>query len=323
MGALVLASCGVGSFGDKRELADAIRDAVPITVDAGPFAGTQATTFTLEETRFPLQGVSVPFTSPAITFPMRLDPGTGRFANELPGDGEGDDEGGANAPFQVFDGGVYYQHLGSEGRGRQWLAYSLTRAYDRRDDLIGDGFATNFLNPVFQIQLLDGVLTGSVTEEGTETIGGVETTHLSANFDATQAFDDAPDEWREAALAAFELMSTSEEVIPGEVWIDSDGVVRQVATKLRQKLTRRDIIALDVTLTFDDVGADVTIELPEDSNVSKTSDLGLLARGLEGLISQITEQIAGDLGATFGGGGAGGAELDVEVPGAAVVGDGS
>jgi RNA-binding protein YhbY len=165
------------------------------------------------------------------------------------------------------------------------------------------------LNPAHLFQLLPGVLTGSIENLGEEEVAGVPTTHFRANFDAKRATEDARQERRESIDTALELMSvTKRDAIKGDVWIDAEGVPRKVRMELRQKFTRRDIISVNVAAVLEQVRTEGEVTVPARDQAARTDELGAIARGLQGILSQLASQLGG---ATAGAGQPGAPPTDV------------
>ena len=102
-----------------------------------------------------------------------------------------------------------------------------------------------------------------VKSEGTETLDGVETTHLSASIDATQALRGV-----DASFPSVELPNRAEiaRAVKGaelDAWVGTDGIVRRLSFEVAAVDDgERGVIALDVRLTG--VNEPQEIEAPAD-----------------------------------------------------------
>jgi hypothetical protein len=139
------------------------------------------------------------------------------------------------------------------------------------------------------------VLTGSIKTLGPDTVGGVATTHFAASFDATRALAHAPKDRQHAVAAALDLMNVDNNAINGEVWLDAAGQPRKVLMRLREKVERRIIVAVNVTAEIDHIGGD-PVPIPPRELAAGTTDIGVVAPRITKLISRLGG----------GGGGAGG-----------------
>lgn len=283
--AVLTSACGFSEVIDKRDAASLIERSYDKARNAGVATGYVELSVTLVKTRVPLQGVKEGFTTPPQQLPMTVNVAESRWAAVLA-------VGGNQQPIQAFDDTVFFQYAGNSGRSRPWIAYNVHRAYEQREQNAGDAFGSNLLNPAYLYQLLPGVLTGSIENLGTVELTGVTTTHYRANFDSERALRDAPRQRRETIEAALGLMGvTGRDAINGEVWIDGQGLPRKVLMRLREKYTRRDIIALNVATVIEQVGQDAEVPLPSRDQAARTEDLGAIARGVQDLVKQIAPQL--------------------------------
>ncbi len=276
---LAAGACGFSEVLAKREGADRVSDAFDRAAKAGVVMGTLGLSATIDKLRSPIQGVKAGFTSLTLRLPVSIDVGRARAAVSLP-------DGSAGRPWQAFDGAVVYQHDPNSAPSRPWVGLDLSRIYGDREAHKGDAFGSNLLNPAHLFSLLPGVLTGSLRDLGVDTVAGVSTRHYRANFDASKALRDAPRSRREAILTAFALMGAPYDAIPGEVWLDGDGVARQVRFRLKEKLSRRDIVSLNLIVTINEFGPNAPVAIPAKAESTRSSDLGAVSRGLLGLLAE-------------------------------------
>jgi hypothetical protein len=275
-----LAGCGFSAVLDKRESAARIAGAAEATAAAGVSTGSEATSLTVVKVRTPIPGVNPGFTTPAVTLPLILDVAHGRSALTANVKGEA-------GPIKAYDESTYLQLMSGGTRARPWASFDFARIYDKRASHTGEGFGNDLMNPTHALWLLPGVLTGSIRDLGRQDVAGVSTHHFSANFDATKAVKHAPRARREGLLAALALMSVDPESIPGEVWVDDKDVARQTTVHLRQRFTSKDVIAVNVTVLLDKVGAQTLVPLPPSDSTTRTDDLGSIVGGMRDIASKL------------------------------------
>jgi hypothetical protein len=116
---------------------------------------------------------------------------------------------------------------------------------------------------------------GEVTTVGTETIGGVDTTHYRAKVDLAKYADLVPEEQRETMRKAIDTLTKAAHVstFPMHVWVGKDGLVRQVRTVLTETIQGQTVNVV-TSEQFHDFGAPVDIQLPSDNEVTDISTLG-------------------------------------------------
>jgi hypothetical protein len=278
--ASVLPGCGFSAVLDKRDSAASITGAESRAAAAGLAAGRLTVQLTVEKVRTSLPGLKEGFTTPPSSLALVVDVARGRAAVSS-------QVAGRTVPVRAFDDAVLYQLSAGTTSARPWVSFDMARAYRTRKDHAGEGFGNALLNPTFLFELLRGALTGSVHDLGPVDLDGVPTTHLTANFDATRAVEHSSRARREGLLAALALMSVDPESIHGDVWIDADGQARQITMRLRQRLTRRDVVAIDLTTTIQKVGLGGDVPMPPPESTARADDLGTIAGGLRGLASQL------------------------------------
>lgn len=246
-----LTACGTSSSdaGGSRDLSraqtivagyDAAREEGGARMDGEISVRVQARDMTI-----PLRG-AIDFTRDATRFTMPLD-GLG-----LPALGD------ASLDVRVVDGRLYV-HMGAVAGaflgGRAWAELPL--------DAMGGASAdpTGFLDALRGITTVDRI--------GTDTIRGVEATHLRGVISLADAIERAPADRREQLRA---VLGAADAEIPVDVWVDAeDRPVRFVASFVMGPVDAK------VRLDLFDYGADITIEAPPADEV--TSLEGLLGGG--------------------------------------------
>lgn len=148
-------------------------------------------------------------------------------------------------------------------------------AEDPEDDIdVQDRrFAAGFplLSPNLAVEMLEGVLTGSIDRVGTERVGGAQTTHYSGKAAPEEVTQEIDDDDRAAGIERiFETLGVNEEVIPVQVWIDEEGRPRRVRFVLLQQQDRGNKFSLTMRYDFSAFGTEADIELP--SGAVRTDD---------------------------------------------------
>ena len=284
----LVGGCG---FAEKRKQADRIRSAP----DKLAAIGTAKTTMTIkieiastsaEAAGLPGGGI------PPVTIAGELDYRAHRASAvlSLPG--------AEPIPVQLVDGTELYalRQLPTPGAPRlqrPWRKIDLAGLYDDRERYSRAAVGANFVWQATLVDLVRGALTGSVKTEGHDDVGGVRTTRYRINIDLDKAFADGPDELREAFAATRVVAGMSRLVHPGRVWLDDDGVARRIEITLRQQRSRRDALNLTLTLELTDLGAPVSIELPDDADVSTATDIAGFVSGDSPIYERAASPAAG------------------------------
>lgn len=132
----------------------------------------------------------------------------------------------------VMNGDDYYMKMGGK-----WYKTSRSKLSESGASVPGDQSAA----------LADmGDSIKSITEEGTETLDGVQTTHYSMVLDASAL----------SKLGGGTSTGLSGDM-PYEVWIDADGKVRKFDMEIKDKVT--------MTATITNINEPVTINVPTDA----------------------------------------------------------
>jgi hypothetical protein len=159
---------------------------------------------------------------------------------------------------------LYLQAPGLIPGGKPWIKLDVEQALAA---LGAAGKAQGLLgvtgqSPADALKLLEQV--GSVAEVGTETIDGAETTHYHATVDVAEALANAgaPAE----ALAAVKASGVATKV-PVDVWIGTDdGYVHRMHVSYGSDVNGQSFSG-ELTMTLSDWGTDVSVDVPDDSEV--------------------------------------------------------
>ena len=168
-------------------------------------------------------------------------------------------------------GGVIDQVLRSAKGGADWLYVDLSsssRAVEQFADLSSGQNDASLL-----LYFLFGT-TGDVDEAGSDTIDGVEATRYSTTADLDAALADAPPEVRDSLeLNISQLEAQGVETrLDADVWIDGDGLIRQVAYAYRLSAESGGG-EMRTTATFSEFGEPIRLDLPDRADVIDVTEL--------------------------------------------------
>jgi hypothetical protein len=128
-------------------------------------------------------------------------------------------------------------------------------------------------------QLLDWLraTSGAITKIGSETVGGVATTHYHATVDLKKYPNLVPPHRRPATRRAVNAMIRLVHLrtFPVDAWVGNDGLVRKMHVEMNEAIAGQ-TIRMETTLGFHDFGTAVRIALPP---ASQTRDLSNLMGG--------------------------------------------
>jgi hypothetical protein len=131
-------------------------------------------------------------------------------------------------------------------------------------------------------QMVDWLRTvsGKVDTIGTERLDGVDTTHYRANVDLSKYPDLVPADQRETVRKMIDQLTKSAHLssFPVHVWVDKDGLVRQVRAVLTETIQGQTMNVVTAE-RFYDFGAPVDIQIPADDQVTDISSMAGAATG--------------------------------------------
>jgi hypothetical protein len=169
----------------------------------------------------------------------------------------------------VLDADTVYSQLGpmAEELGRRPTDWTRVPLLSVMAQGVTDNDALALvLDPVGPLDLL-GRRVIEIGGLGREAVRGVETTHLRASL----ALDgEMPDGATEPSAGSLEgrLRAAGAEVLPIDVWVDDDGVVRRLEVSLDDALAGRSApTGLTTTFELYDVGGEVEVGIPDDADV--------------------------------------------------------
>jgi hypothetical protein len=163
--------------------------------------------------------------------------------------------------------------------GKRWLKIDV----DKLGETIGidvSMLAQSAQDPSQSMQLLEAV-SGDVEKLGEEQVRGVDTTHYRATVDLRKYPSVVPAGSRAAARATIDktIELTGMRMVPVEVWIDGDDVVRRFEQKLTLG-TAGDRVPFSQRIELYDFGTRVDVTPPPAREVRDVADVA--ASGLAG-----------------------------------------
>jgi hypothetical protein len=285
--AVVLAGCGSSSSYDVVSTTAAPSDARFLASAATKSTGTPSMKTDLSVTMYAseLPGGQVEMTATGALdnethrMSMRMD--MSKFVSQLgaagaalgsPGDWVGEEVGDfANGRAVVYMKLPVLTKL--LPGGKPWIKMDLA-ALGKQAGIDISQF-TQFTNDPSRMVDWLRAASGDVTTVGTETIDGVDTTHYKATIDIDKYPDLVPPEQRDLMRNAVDTLKDATHVdsFPMHVWVDNDGLVRQVRTVLTQTIQGKTMNVVTAE-RFYDFGAPVDIQLPADSEATDIASLG-------------------------------------------------
>lgn len=165
----------------------------------------------------------------------------------------------------LFDGYELYLPRGGDLDGeRPWANLDFARA-DFPDPTSDDreaGVEFPPISPVLLIRMLEGALAGGIEHVGEATVRGERLERYEARFSYETIADELPEPARRGFENMRAAMGYSAEFSEGEVWIGDDGYPRRIIYDFEQRVNRRDLFVLRVTLDLLEVGGDVEVSVP-------------------------------------------------------------
>jgi hypothetical protein len=177
----------------------------------------------------------------------------------------------------VYDDLVVYATRSKESAaedGKLWARFDYEREpsvdIDNNDRRMAVG--AGLISPVIALEMLDGVLTGSVREHGTGMKAGAETTRYTARLAPDAAVTEIRDEDRkEGVTRMFATLGVQQDDFPVDVWIDDQDRVRGLRFVMRQQKDRVNAFEMVVSWEFSDFAAVPRIPTPPKSEVVRSN----------------------------------------------------
>lgn len=155
--------------------------------------------------------------------------------------------------------------IGAGGKQR-WARFNFEREpsvdIDDTDRRLAVG--AGMISPAVAVEMLDGVLTGSIVRGASEVVAGKRATHYRARLSQDAAAREIDDEdRREGLLRTLETLGVQDDVLPAEVWLDPQGHARRIAFVLRQQKDRVNSFRMKLAWEFYEFGSPAKIEIPK------------------------------------------------------------
>jgi len=164
--------------------------------------------------------------------------------------------------------------------GKAWIRLDIAKAGKAAGLDLSKLMGGAAQNPADALQLLRA--NGDFSAVGTETVGGVSTTHYHGTVDLRKALaaKGAP-----ADLIQRLLDLGAPEQYPVDVWVDDSGYVRQVVMSYDQTVSGT-TVSTSMTMDMSDYGTDVTISAPPADQVFDATELA--TKGLSSALNSGT-----------------------------------
>jgi hypothetical protein len=179
----------------------------------------------------------------------------------------------ANGRLVVYMSLPYLRRL-TPGR-KPWIKMDLD-AIGKRLNVDFSQLTNLSVNPA---QMLDWLraTSGSITNVGTETVGGVRTTHYHATVDLAKYPRLVPPSRRAAMRRTVDALTKLAHVktFPVDAWVGADGLVRKLQLAIRETVGGQPL-EVATALRFHDFGTPVRVALPP---AAQTADISKLAAG--------------------------------------------
>jgi len=135
---------------------------------------------------------------------------------------------------------------------------------DSNDRLISLGYA---IPPSLAVELLKGVLAGSLKQVGTAQVNGETTTEYSGKLAPDAMTRDLRNQGRlDGITRMFKIIGSAQDIFPVRVWMDSQGLARRIEFVLKQQEDVVDSFRTTVDYTFSKYGPPPAITLPNRSD---------------------------------------------------------
>jgi hypothetical protein len=155
---------------------------------------------------------------------------------------------------------------------RPWARFDFTSKpkpdkIDATDRLASLGYV---IAPSLAVELLKGVLAGSLKELGTSQMDGEAVTEYSGRLAPDAVTRDLRDQPRvDGITRMFKIIGVSQDIFPFHVWMDSRGLARRIQLQLKQQEDIVDSFRSTVDYTFSKYGPVPVITTPQ-----RTATLG-------------------------------------------------
>ena len=188
-------------------------------------------------------------------------------------------DGQGSAEIRLVDKAMYIggnADMAKEMDGKKWMKFDLSSlGKDGAPGATAPGAGQADQNPASMSSFLNGAK--DVKKVGTETVGGVQTTHYEGKVTVADLKASLKDknktvrEQREKALEQYEKLGV--DAFTMDMWIDGDDHTKQF--RMRGEADKG---PLDLTITFLDINKPVTVTAPPAKD---TADLAEMMKGAQ------------------------------------------
>jgi hypothetical protein len=263
--ACALTACGSSVKSSVKETIDPVADAATKSEQAGGFKTTMSVTLAAAGKQFTMRAHGA-FSPREGEMEMDLSELLGQ-AGAPPGT-----DGSMKAVYVTENGDpIMYLKLGFLSTmipgGKPWVKLDLAKAGKAAGIDLSQLMGGASQNPADSLALLRSE--GDFTEVGTETLGGVETTHYNGTIDLTKA--------AAARGVSADVIKRLEgvgapSVFPADVWVDKSGYVRRFETSYDQTIDGSPM-SMKMRMDLSDYGTSVDVSPPPAADVFDATEL--------------------------------------------------
>lgn len=171
----------------------------------------------------------------------------------------------------IFDEQIVYMKLPGLQKSAQiakpWVMIDVEEL-QRQSGAAAQFDAFGQADPSRYLQFLQGA--AKVSELGSATVRGVETTHYKAIADLNEAVKEAPPSMRESLTQAIDALGSKS--VPVNAWIDSDGLLRRVGYSFEGS-GQTGGLSSSITVDLYDFGTKVEVRPPPAGQVADLADI--------------------------------------------------
>ena len=171
----------------------------------------------------------------------------------------------------IFDQQIVYMKLPGLQKSAQiakpWVKIDVEEL-QRQSGVAGQFDAFGQADPSQYLQFLQGA--GKVSELGSASVRGVETTHYKTIADLDEAVKEAPPSTRESLTQAIDALGSKS--VPVNAWIDSDGLLRRVGYSFEGS-EQTGGLSSSITVDLYDFGTEVEVRPPPTDQVADLADI--------------------------------------------------
>ena len=159
------------------------------------------------------------------------------------------------------------------GKSKPWARFDY--GHEPKDDIDDNdrrmAVGAGLISPAIALEVLEGVLTGSIKEVGTGQKAGAQTTHYTARLAPDASIIEIRNEDRkEGVERMFQTLAVTAPDFLVDVWIDDQDQVRGLRFNVIQQKDRVNRFKTTMSWEFSDYGAVDAIERPPDDEAVRS-----------------------------------------------------